>query len=335
MKSICGYKTDEDFYKVILSSKEIKDATQKSYVYSFKRITKITGTNLCESILNPKSTFVALQKGIDSKPTLKTTIGAVLAALKYTGEKVKNKKLFDNWYEIYFPLLQENEKQRLGNEPSKKQKDTMVRWEDVAKVHAALGKRKYASSEHLLLSFYYLLKPRRQEDYYRVRILQKKGDKAHSDESFVDLISKTPYIIVKKYKTSDTYKPWTKVLDPKLVQILKDNLKASPRQYVFTQTDKEPFGNRNSYTKYSNRMLKKIFGKTVTVNSLRHAYSTFRNEDRDLTIGERKEDATDMGHSLETHMAYALHKTKTAKKIIPRKFILKKNGKTFVCKELQ
>lgn len=334
MKSICGYKTDQDFYDMFRKVDQIKDATKESYIYSLKRITRITNKSLCESILDPIKTFAILQEGISSKPSLLTTIAAVLAVLKYTGEKVKNESLYDKWYATCAPLLQDQMKSRTSNEPTKRQLDAMVTWDEVKEMYMKLGKEAYASEDHLLISFYYLLKPRRQEDYHRIKVIQKAGDKVEGLDSYIDLTAKQPMIVVKKYKTSDSHKTWIKVLKPEHIKLIKASLKKTPREFLFIKDNGEPYTKANSFTQNSNRMLKKMFGKPVTVNTLRHSYSTFRDADRSLTLRDRLEDAKDMGHSLETHMAYVLKTTSKPKKKDEVKFILKKKGKTFVCTEV-
>lgn len=336
MKSICGHKTDDDFYNMFRKVEEIKPATKDSYIYSLKRITKLTGKSLCDSILEPKKTYSVLAKGITSKPTLQTTIASVLAVLKYTGEKVKNVKLYDKWYNVCAPLLEEQRKARVSNEPTERQRKVFVTWEEVIDMYEKLSIKQYASDEHMLIAFYYMLKPRRQMDYHRVKVIDKQGDKPEGLHTYIDLTAKEPCIVVSLYKTAGSHKTWKRPLTAEHVAIIKKSLKDTPREYLFTKRNGEPYDKPNSYTKRSNRMLNKMFGKAVTVNTLRHSYSTHRFEDKDLSLLDRIEDAKDMGHSLETHLAYVLKMSKKKKgKNDDAKFVFKKKGKTFVCTEVR
>jgi integrase len=110
---------------------------------------------------------------------------------------------------------------------------------------------------------------------------------------------------VLQYKTAKTLKPWTRPLPDELINILKRSLSARKRKYVFAQSDGEAFKTRNSFTQFSNRVLKHTLGENITVNSLRHAYASYRNK-LALTLKQRQMDAMDMGHSLETHLSYAV-----------------------------
>lgn len=339
MKLICSAKTDEDFYKVLNETNNIKAGTKESYIYSLKRITKITGKSLCESIRDPKETYAKLAANLKGS-TLNTTVSSVLGVLKHTGEKHKNKRLFDVWYEVCLPLFQEVKKARLSNEPTERQKEAEVSWEEVGKMFNKLKRERYGSKAHLRLSFYYLFKPRRQMDYHRIRLLKGKDEDLPTDskDSFIDLRVKEPYIEEREYKTSKWHKAWKKILLPEHVELIRWSLEKSPRSYMFEKKDGKPYSVANSYTKATIRILKRIWKKPVTVNSLRHAYSTHRNNDRTLTLGERLEDAKDMGQSLETHLAYVLQNAKKEKKNVTKpgsKFIMKKKGKTFVCTEVR
>jgi integrase len=342
MKSICGHKTDEDFYEMFQKVDEIKPATKDSYIYSLKRVTKITGKSLCESILHPKKTFSLLEKGIPSKSTLQTTIASVLAVLKYTGEKVNNRKLHEKWSEVCSPLLQERIKERASNEPTERQREVFVTWDEVEKMYAKLSKENYASDEHMLIAFYYMLRPRRQLDYHRIKVIQHEGDKVKGLDTYVDLLAKKPFIAISRYKTAKSYKTWKWPLAQQHVDIIKESLRKTPREYLFTKANGEPYSIPNSYTKRSNRMLHKIFGKAVTVNILRHSFSTHRDADKSLTLWDRMEDAKAMGHSLETHLSYVLKMsedkkekevTKNNKKDV--QYIMKKKGRTYVCTEVR
>lgn len=334
MKLICSQKTDEEFYKVLNETDGIKTGTKEAYIYSLKRITKITDKSLCDSLRTPKETYKKLAATLQ-RSTLNTTVSSVLAVLKHTGEKHKNKKLFDVWYEVCLPLFQEVKRVRLSNEPTERQKETQVTWEEVGEMYEKLKKEEYGSKAHLRLSFYYLLKPRRQADYHRIRVLTRKEDvETDSMDSLIDLRVKEPFIEVREYKTSKWHKVWKKTLNPEHVALIKWNIEKTPRTYMFEMRDGSAYSAPNSYTRDTNRILNKIWNKPVTVNSLRHSYSTHRNNDRSLSLGDRLEDAKDMGQSLGTHLAYVLRTAKDGKKP-SAKFIMKKKGKTFVCTEVK
>jgi hypothetical protein len=316
-------KDDETYKACIKNSTDIAEATKDVYLYSIKRLTKYTNMPIRDIMKNPKVAYDKLRRHVKHEPTLKTTVATVLAVMKHTKVKASHKTLFRQWYAIYMPHMQKATTMRENNIPSDRQRTASIAWTKVLSRHAALAKTAFGSNDHLLLSFYVLLKPRRQGDYFRLKILEGKSKDVGGDEklnAFVVLngVSK-PYISVVEYKTSNSLKPWTKELPPDLVAVLKANLKKKEHRnkgFVFVQKDGTPFQTRNAFTQYSNRVLKRVLGGNTTVNSLRHAYASYRNK-MGLSLKQRQMDAMDMGHSLETHLSYAVdnvqNNTKTLK----------------------
>lgn len=313
-------KDDETYKACIKNSTDIAEATKDVYLYSLKRLTKYTKMPIREIMKNPKVAYDKLRRHVTHEPTLKTTVATVLAVMKHTKVKASHKTLFRQWYAIYMPHMHKATAMRENNIPSDRQREASIAWTKVLSRHAALSKTAYGSSDHLLLSFYVLLKPRRQGDYYHLKILEGKskdvGDEKLNAFIVLNGVSK-PYISVVEYKTSNSLKPWTRELPPELVGVLRANLKKDrSKGFVFVQKDGTPFQSRNAFTQYSNRVLKRVLGGNTTVNSLRHAYASYRNK-MGLSLKQRQMDAMDMGHSLETHLSYAVdnvqNNTKTLK----------------------
>jgi site-specific recombinase XerC len=83
------------------------------------------------------------------------------------------------------------------------------------------------------------------------------------------------------------------------------------QEYLFVSKNGTPFkkGNRgiNSFAQQSKRDLTAIFGKEVTVNTLRHSYAThqvMRYKNDEITMKELEEGAMDMAHSLRQQLMY-------------------------------
>jgi integrase len=109
---------------------------------------------------------------------------------------------------------------------------------------------------------------------------------------------------VNQFKTARGNKNWEKEIPTDLLKVIKASLKMHPRNYLFAQKSGEPYMNANSFQKNSNSVLKKVFkNNKVSVNSLRHSFRTFRSKGA-LTVNELKEDAHNLGHSLETSLKY-------------------------------
>ena len=328
-----------DIYECIKNSEFITDSTKAVYFFSLKRIEKYTKKDINTAIDNPAETFVVLEKSILNRLSLKTTIASILAVLKHSNMKKTHKKLFEKWYKIYIPLLKEANEDRLNNIASSRQLKSNIKWESVLNTFSILLKKDPSSRECLLLGFYVILKPRRQEDYFQVYIYSKKSKEQINKElpAYIDL--KTNMIVINLFKTSKSMPPFKKTLPAELLGLLSISLKKDPRKYLFTQNNGEMFSNRNSFTQYSNRILKKTLVHNTTVNTLRHAYSSYRNK-LGLTLKERKNDSYDMGHTLETHLSYAVDTNNDPKhtfvdnKPVPKDldaFTIEQNKKIYNC----
>lgn len=296
----------EDF---ITKSEIITKATKESYIYSIKRVEKYTNKSIEDALNAPETTFKTLEDAISNRASLKTTIAALLGLMKHSGLKTKNKKLFERWYKLYMPLLKEASDDRLNNRASDRQLKSNIRWEQVLDKFKHLLNTDPGGRDTLLLGFYVILKPRRQEDYFQIYIYPKslktvtKPEEFKARPAYIDFRTNT--IVINQFKTAKSMPPFKKTIPDELLGLLAISLKLKPRRYVFTQSDGSLFKTPNSFTQYSNRIFKKILGPHVTVNTLRHAYSSYRNS-LSLTLKERKNDSYDMGHTLETHLSYAV-----------------------------
>ena len=320
----------EDF---ITKSTIITKATKESYIYSIKRVEKYTKTDIETALNDPETTFKTLETYIINRASLKTTIAAILGVLKHSGLKTKNKKLFNRWYKLYTPLLKEAADDRLNNRASNRQLNSNIRWEQVLDKFKDLLNTDPGGRDTLLLGFYVILKPRRQEDYFQIYIYSKslkkipKLEELKERPAYIDL--KTNTLVINLFKTAKSMPPFKKTIPDELLGLLAISLKLTPRKYVFTQSDNSMFTTPNSFTQYSNRIFKKLLGSNVTVNTLRHAYSSYRNS-LSLTLKERKNDSYDMGHTLETHLSYAVDPRRD-KPNQSESFIIEQNNKQYNC----
>ena len=62
---------------------------------------------------------------------------------------------------------------------------------------------------------------------------------------------------------------------------------------------------KNTYTKWCNRVLERLFGRALTVSLIRHAYINTLDFNK-LTIKEKEEIAADMTHSAGMQDKYRL-----------------------------
>lgn len=297
-----------------LESASISATTIANYKNGIQRIKNILGPNkmpaTIEYILNNADTvYPILERNITQRSSLKTTIASVLGIMKHCNIKANNKEVFNQWYKKYDPLLKELDNQERSSIATERQAKGMVRWGDVIAIRDRLAKLEYASRDHLLLSMYTYLAPRRQEDYHHVFIITKRPypNNMSTHPAYIDLTTNPPKLVVKAYKTAKAFNAWEKELTTEykdLLDIIKHSIRVNPREYLFTQANGEPYTQVISFTRFSNRVLKKYFNEHVSLNSLRHAAVKASVTDGDKSYDEQNEYAQDMGHSFDTHRKY-------------------------------
>jgi integrase len=233
--------------------------------------------------------------------TLHTTLIAFLSVVRLEGGADKQ-VLQRVWYPALSEVAKKLREQRASHTMTPRQKQVHVTWEQVTDAFQNLSKTRYGKRDHLLLAMYYLLPPRRQMDYTNVKLVTEAQD---DTQSHINMGAAKPYIRVVKFKTAKFMDPWQKPLPTALLRILRASLRSEPRRYLFTQSDGSPYNCVNSFTKHTNRTLKNIFHKAVTINTLRHAFATHIHK---TNVSKQPQVAFDMGHSIDMHKAYVLLK---------------------------
>ena len=224
--------------------------------------------------------------------------------LQTPGMKQKHPELYMKWDDIH-KLVREpiNEKYQ-SNKPSSRQEEAYVSFNELEKKRDSLNK---GSLGRLLLSMYTMIPPLRS-DYDKVAIYKNEKLINNDIDNYL-ILNKNSYMVITKYKTSKTYKDIKIFLPTKLVSEIKVSLKKTPRDYLFIQKNKQPYDKPNTFNRWANRTLKKIFDKkNISLSTLRHIYITRRDLKLEEKSGlERKEIANIMGHSVSTQQNYLWH----------------------------
>lgn len=265
------------------------------------------------ALFEPEKTGAFIRGYYKSLHTQKTVVTALLAVLKYSGLKKENRKLFSRWYEIFKPIMRQLKQRERDHVASDRQKAAILPW---SKVLAARDRLKPGSDDHVLLSMYTSIPPRRQLDYYRVFLYTDPNDKPDRTETHMHLAHpKGAYLLVTRFKTDKFYRPFYTKLPPDLLDTVQKSLASKPRAYLFVGANGEPFHSSNTFAKYTNHALKRIFDSPhMSVNILRHASATFINNKPDVTFGERERHAYQMGHSINKQISYEI---KSVEKTLP------------------
>ena len=102
-------------------------------------------------------------------------------------------------------------------------------------------------------------------------------------------------IVFNQYKTAKKYGSQTYDIPNEVLPFLKRYLKVNTSDYLFTKSDNTTVMNNSDY----NRLLNKIFGKTISVDSLRSIYLSEKYK-MVPSYNEMADTATKMGNSIPT-----------------------------------
>lgn len=279
-------------------------STRVRYTNALSKVFHVCGTNdLHEVVLSPCNVS-KLRRSITNPGTLHVTLTAIVSVLRGSKGAVGD-SLREHWYPALAQVSREVKRVRESGAMTPRQREAYVPWETVAEKYRALARNAYGSRDHLLLAMYYLIPPRRQLDYAAVAIGTGKPGTAS-----LDVTCATPYILVEKFKTVKHMDAWKRTLPKALVNVIRASLDARPRDYLFVNDAGEPYSGGDAFAQTSNRTLKRLFGRPVTVNTLRHSYATYVAKTNSRS---QERVAYDMGHSVTMHKTYVFNDAPTVR----------------------
>lgn len=307
---------DNDWFIKKVKDAAIGENTKKSYLISLNDILTTTGVVYIHKLLRNPMTFGQKIANSDKDTSVKNLyFGIIMGYLKHSGYKDEYPRLYLAWRRVKKPIADQVKAKQLSNIPSKKQEEAYIDWGDVLEKRDKLP---YASVKHVLLSLYTYVPPRRQLDYSMLKVYDNPKENPKMDHNHIHLYNEKrgcAYIFVKEYKTAKYYNDFYNNEIPKeLVEIIRAFLKQYPREYLFLTREGNPYDKANSFQKFSNMMLKKIFDNdSVTLNALRHSYDTALNNG-DMSYAEKQRLALKMGHSYNQSQQYAFILTKKSER---------------------
>jgi integrase len=294
----------DKFLNVIENSTTLAVLSKVEYKKRLIRLTDITGKDVNWILSHCKETMKFLQKF--SPETQKGYVNTILTLFKNTkGLKEKHSKVYICWSDRLGIVGKVTNAKYDNIEASQKQIDSFVPWVDVIEKRDKLDK---TSEAYLILSMYSMIPPSRA-DMNHIRIYKK-------EPSDVEIIKQPNYLIIRKNNTmklvynafkskGKSIPKYEKELPKELCEVINNSLKRNPREFLIVSTrDGKPYENVNSYTKYVDRTFSIIFGKNVSINTLRHSF--VMSIPLDLTPAERQSIALQLMHSESTMQRYRL-----------------------------
>jgi len=326
---------DRTYIKHIQNSKLLNENTKKLYLSKLNVIqneiwkncksqTKVGKGKCLHYILqNPKAFMEKMEEYVNktggrldkSKLSIhaKDSYVSVICALfrHSPGMIQKHTDLFKEWSDIHQKVREPINDKYQSNEPDKRQQEAYIPFDELVKIR---DKLEDGSNEKLLLSMYTMIPPARN-DYYKTVIYDNEKEVSKDIDNYL-IMNNKPYILLRKFKTSKTYKQIKLDLPSNLVKQIKISLKNNPRKFLFVSTRNNKEYKSNTFNHWLNRTLKKLTGKdNISINTLRHIYITRRDLKLEEKSGlERREIAKKMGHSVSTQQNYLWHTYEKEKK---------------------
>ena len=285
----------------------LKDKTKYEYIKRINMFCVHVNKDLEYCIMNP-SWFVEqvlnyIEYNDFGMHTADKICSCFVAIFTYNQDfKENNKQLYDNWNTEIKKIKNKIDEKYESNRPTIKQEKAYIDYDKVVEIR---NKLKTGTQERLLVFMYTEIPPVRN-DYHLMRIYKQKPK---YDVGNYFIMNKEPLIILNDFKTDKTYEHIEIAIPKSLLIEIKESLKIQPRDYLFTSSkDNKPYKHDNTFSKWANRTLKKIFKNNMSLTTLRHIYITRRDLKLEEKSGtERKQIAQIMAHSLEQQQKYLWH----------------------------
>lgn len=308
--------TDEAFEEAITSSEHLGQKTKDAYIQTIRSL-----QTLCEGmhgepetyppigwlVCNPKPVIRRIFKTYANNNTRRRFIASMRSLLKLDPEILERypecDKLWKKSMEILDDIYRE---QSMSAQLTDKERKNWVSWTKVLEKEKQLAEHEYGSFDHLLLAMYCLIEPLRQ-NFGHVRIFIRdvpKEVEESADTNYMIMLGRhQASLVLNDYKTSKKYGTFKRDLPENLVRVIEHSLTDFPRKYLFVDYDGNPYAKQNSFQKFSNRTLLRIFGVAVTVSLLRHSYISNIDFNEELPSALFQK-AKNMGHSIGMQQQY-------------------------------
>ena len=319
---------DQTYRKHILNSKLLNNQSKESYLkrlniiqneiwQNCKSVNNKVGKGKClnyiikhpEAFMEKLEEYVNKTEGRLDKTKLSihakdSYVSAIGAIFRHTpGMIQKEHVLYQKWIDLHKEVREPISQKYKTNKPTERQEKAYISFEELIKIR---NKLKQGSYVRLIISLYTMIPPVRS-DYHKVKIY-KDVKQIPDDNSNYLVLNKKPYIGLRKYKTSKTYKTIQIDIPNELQKEIEASLKMYPREYLFVQKNGTSFDKPNTFNKWANRLLKTNINENFSLTTFRHIYITRRDLKLEEKSGiERDEVARIMGHSIATQQNYLWH----------------------------
>ena len=306
----------------LITERKINEKSALLYIKNLMTLNNKEPFNNLSFLRNIEKIDDILDKYQDS--TKKTILASIVSILNFYKDKPIYKKIYKHYYKKMMNKAEEIKNKDDQNEKNIKQSENWLNWDDILnikkeheeKIIEIIKQKKLKPKEYdillnyILLLLYCSIPPRRNKDFMEMYIIKKYNPEHHKNINVFDVSNNK--LIFNEYKTKKKY--GTQIIDisnnEDLINAIHIYFKYNPlnktKKDITKITNKEVipllvnydgslFNKINSIT----RRLNRIFNKKIGSSMLRHIYLSSKYD-----IDQMKEDAYNMGHSLEEQKKY-------------------------------
>ena len=294
-------------FEQIIKKSNLSPISKEMYISRLKRLVKITGKDVDWILKNADETFRIMveDKKISELQSQKAYINSILTLFKHTND-LKNtmSESYSKWLECFRRVNSQAQMKYETCQASQKQKDVFVSWENILEKRDSLEK---TSLEYLILCLYSMIPPSRA-DMNEIKIYSNYIPNDEEEKEFPNYLiidGNKMTLVYNEFKSkSKKMQKYENDLPECLIDVIKTSLANDPRDFLITSPKtKKPYHNPHSYTVFVDRMLLKLFGKNVTINTLRHSFINSVDLNK-LTPLEKKNLSKKLMHSTSTFDRY-------------------------------
>lgn len=285
------------YLKKILEAKTLTDITKKDYEVRLKKFIEKTNENISTIIKNPVKYIEWVNEHIYELQTQKSYIVSVIALFKYnTSLKKRLKTEYEIWSNELIRINKLIEEKYKSNKPTTRQQEGYIPFEDIVKKRDELEK---GTKERLLLSMYTYIEPLRN-DFNAIYLYDTEP--VNPDKNNYIVLS-TGNMVITEHKMGKKIK-YERILPKELMAEIENSLEINKRGWLFQDRAGKEY-NSNSFNRWINRELEKLFEKKITINMIRHSYINSLDMNK-LSIKEKEIIAGNMAHTTGHQDKYRL-----------------------------
>jgi hypothetical protein len=189
-----------------------------------------------------------------------------------------------------------------------KEQEKFIEWKDILKVRDTSKPEDaddfFAYQDFIILCLYTMLPPLRA-DYAPMLVFDKKQGKKEPEGNYM-VLNKKPHIVMKNYKTQNTFGRVEIKLPEPLAAYLEEfwMFCGSTNGMPLLWNSKHEPMNEDNLSERVIAIFEKKAGKRCGISMLRHSYITMRRSGKEMSIREKEDLAHSMLHSTLTNELY-------------------------------